>query len=153
MTVAATPTKLRIARGNPQKRPIRPEPEPAQLEQPPEPPAILNAAGAAEWRRLAPELIRLGVLTVVDLPMFTAFCQIYGRWYEAEEKLKEQSLLATPKKGGHVTMNVWLRIAEAAHKEMRAFAGEFGLTPASRTRLAGVDAARPPAKFEGLLAS
>ena len=145
---AATPTKLRVMRGNPAKRPLPVgEPAPAQLEQVPEPPAILGAAAEREWRRLAPELMRLGLLTVADLGMFTAYCQTFGRWYEAEQELKQQAL-ATPNKGGQV----WLRISESASKEMRQYASEFGLTPASRTRLTGIDVAKPPAKFEGLLA-
>jgi P27 family predicted phage terminase small subunit len=136
-----TPTALKIARGNPAKRAIRPEPEPEQLEQLPEPPAILGAAAAAEWRRLAPLLMQLGLLTKVDLPMFTAFCATYGKWFEAEEQLRQ---------GGQST---WQRISESASKEMRQYATEFGLTPASRTRLAGFGGDKPASKFQGLLAS
>jgi len=139
---AATPTKLRVMRGNPAKRPLPVgEPAPAQLEQLPEPPAILGTAAEREWRRLAPELMRLGLLTVVDLAMFTGYCQTFGRWYEAEEMIKQSG-----------TPAFWLRIAESASKEMRQYASEFGLSPASRTRLTGIDVAKPAAKFEGLLA-
>jgi P27 family predicted phage terminase small subunit len=139
---AATPTKLRVMRGNPAKRPLPVgEPSPMQLEQVPEPPAILGAAAEREWRRLAPELMRLGLLTVADLSMFTGYCATFGRWYEAEEQLRQSGAPTT-----------WLRISESASKEMRQYASEFGLTPASRTRLSGIDAAKPSSKFDGLLA-
>jgi P27 family predicted phage terminase small subunit len=140
---APTPTMLRVMRGNPAKRPLPVgEPAPTQFEQVPEPPAILGVAAEREWRRLAPELMRLGLLTVADIAMFTGYCQTFGRWYEAEELLKQGC--------DHPT--VWLNVADKASREMRQYAGEFGLTPCSRTRLAGVDVAKPPSKFEGLLA-
>jgi hypothetical protein len=60
------PTRLRLIRGNPSKRPILPEPEPTLPSVPPEPPPYLTGHGAGEWRRLAPGLHRLGLLSVLD---------------------------------------------------------------------------------------
>jgi phage terminase small subunit len=75
-----TPTHLQVLRGNPSKRPIRPELEPLQTAEPPKPPRYLTRLAAAEWRRLAPELHRLGLLTVVDVAPLAAYCQAYARW-------------------------------------------------------------------------
>ena len=56
-----TPTHLKLLRGNPGKRPIRPEPQPEQPPTPPEPPDFLTGYAFDEWRRVAPELHRLGL--------------------------------------------------------------------------------------------
>ena len=73
------------------KRPIRPELEPLQTAEPPKPPRYLTRLAAAEWRRLAPELHRLGLLTVVDVAPLAAYCQAYARWRAGEEALAKMA--------------------------------------------------------------
>ena len=67
-----------IARGNPGKRPIRPEPEPAVPTTPPDPPEFLDEHAKNEWWRVAPKLHALGSLTVLDLQPLAAYCQAYA---------------------------------------------------------------------------
>jgi phage terminase small subunit len=54
-----TPTHLRLLRGNPGKRPIKPEPQPRVPETLPEPPGFLSEDAVNEWWRVAPELYEL----------------------------------------------------------------------------------------------
>ena len=54
-------------------------------EKPPKPPDFLSAAAKAEWDRLAPELHRLGLLTVLDHGPFAALCQATAMWSEVLE--------------------------------------------------------------------
>jgi P27 family predicted phage terminase small subunit len=82
-----TPTHLKLIRGNPGKRPIRPEPEPQVPAEVPEPPRFLSGYAADEWWRVAPELHRLGLLSVLDVGPFAAYCVAYHRWRTAEEAL------------------------------------------------------------------
>jgi P27 family predicted phage terminase small subunit len=64
-----------------------------------------------------------------------AYCQAYGRWVEAEKKLKETPiLLKTP--AGYVQPSPWLTIANKQLELMAKFMAELGLTPAARSRLA-----------------
>ncbi len=52
----------------------------------------------------------MGVLTTVDRAALAAYCQAYGRWVEAEEKLKETpTMFRTP--GGYVQQSPWLAVA------------------------------------------
>jgi len=74
-------------RGNPGRRPLRPEPEPARLPEPPEPPAFLIGYAADEWRRVASELHLLGVLRGVDVQLLAAYCVNYATWRTAVETL------------------------------------------------------------------
>jgi P27 family predicted phage terminase small subunit len=77
----------------------------------------------------------MGVITIVDRAVLAAYCQAYGRWVEAEEKLKEAPLLfKTP--SGYVQQSPWLNIANRQMELMGRYMAEIGLTPASRSRIA-----------------
>jgi P27 family predicted phage terminase small subunit len=156
-----TPTHLRLLQGNPGKRPIRDEPQPLAPAAAPEPPPFLDAYATEEWVRLAAELHRLRLLTVVDLAVLGAYCTSYSRWRHAEEALKRMSeadpvmhgLIIKSNKTNSAIENPLAYIARKAAQEMLRFAIEFGFTPAARSRIAaGVGAPPMPTKFGDLLA-
>jgi P27 family predicted phage terminase small subunit len=61
-------------------------------------PAHLSPSAKAEWKRLSQMLYRLGVITMLDRAVLAGYCQAYGRWVEAERKLKETpALLKMPR--------------------------------------------------------
>lgn len=128
------PTHLKLLEGNPGKRAINgAEPQPARGI--PTCPAHLSPSAKAEWRRLAQDLHRVGLLTFVDRGALAAYCQSWGRWVEAERKLQETPpLLKTP--AGYVQISPWLTIANKERELMARYMGELGLTPSSRSRLA-----------------
>jgi P27 family predicted phage terminase small subunit len=138
-----TPTYLKLLRGNPGKRPIRPEPQPEQPPTPPEPPDFLSAYARNEWRRVAPELHRLGLLTSLDAGVLSAYCQCYSRWRTTEEFLAAMDADARPK--------ALVRIAAQAARDMVRYAQQFGMTPAARARIAAGVWRAPPSKFGVLL--
>src|SRR5262245_47313643 len=86
-----TPTHLRLLRGNPGKRSIKPEPEPAVPDEPPDPPAFLSEDAVNEWWRVAPELHALGLLTALDIGPLGAYCQAYAHWMMAERVLAKMA--------------------------------------------------------------
>jgi P27 family predicted phage terminase small subunit len=146
------PTKLKILRGNPGDRPILPEPEPQTFNSIPPPPDYLDAEAAAEWRKLAPELVRIGLLTLADVTAFGSYCQVVGRWIKAERELNSQSLTIPAGDGTSTKVNPLVHVASTAQRDLIAAAAQFGMTPAGRARLnAGIT--RPPKKFSGLVAS
>ena len=57
----------------------------------PEPPSFLAGYALDEWHRIGPEVLRLGLLTVIDLAALAAYCQAYARWQTAEETLAEMA--------------------------------------------------------------
>lgn len=74
------------------------------------------------------------VITIVDRAVLAAYCQAYGRWVEAEQKLKETPLLIkTP--SGYVQQSPWLNVANRQMELMGRYMAEIGLTPASRSRI------------------
>jgi P27 family predicted phage terminase small subunit len=155
-----TPTHLRLLQGNPGKRPIPNEPQPLIPAALPDPPEFLDAYAAEEWRRLAPEVYRLRLMTMVDNAAFAAYCTSYSRWRNAEEALRQiadkdpvmRGLIIKGSKGTAIE-NPLAYIARRAAQEMLRFAVEFGFTPAARARIAaGVGAPPQESRFGDLLA-
>ena len=76
----------------------------------------------------------MGVLTVWDIESFSAYCQAYARWKEAEEFITQHgSIFKTP--SGYVQQVPQVSIAQQNLKIMQSLAGEFGLSPATRSRI------------------
>ncbi|MEM8595015.1 MAG: phage terminase small subunit P27 family [Pseudomonadota bacterium] len=131
------PTALKRAAGNPGKRKLN-DAEPAPPEGLPDAPPHLSDHARAEWDRVAETLHDMGVLTKVDRAGLAAYCQAYGRWVEAEEKLKETpALVKTP--SGYVQQSPWLSVSNKQLELMGRYMSEFGMTPASRSRVAALD--------------
>ena len=127
------PARLKLIEGNPGKRPIGQEPQPPASQ--PSCPAHLSPTAKAEWKRLARMLNGIGVVTQADRAVLAAYCQAYGRWVEAEKKLKETPpLLKMP--SGYVQQSPWLTISNKQMELMMRAMAELGLTPSARTRLA-----------------
>ena len=128
------PTAVRRMQGNPGKRAYNHD-EPIPPEEMPDCPRHLGETARAEWDRLAAVLFRMGVLTTVDRAALAAYCQCYGRWAEAEEKLQTTPMLLKTSTG-YVQQSPWLSIANKQLELMGRYMAELGLTPASRSRVA-----------------
>jgi P27 family predicted phage terminase small subunit len=136
------PTAWRRMEGNRGKKAWN-HAEPLPPEGVPDCPEHLSEEARAEWHRLVETLVSMGVITVVDRAVLAAYCQAYGRWVEAEEKLRETPLLIkTP--SGYVQQSPWLGIANRQMELMGRYMAEIGLTPASRSRIkASVNLSEP----------
>ena len=130
------PTSLKVFRGTAQKCRINPhEPKPPVAA--PEPPDFLGPIARREWERKVPLLVRLGVMSEVDDTALAAYCQAFERFVEAERKIRNSGLLIKTT-GGNVIQNPLVGVANRAMEIMHKFLTEFGLTPASRTRITAV---------------
>ena len=127
------PTALKQLEGNPGKRPLN-DREPVPPQGSIRCPAWLEAEAKKEWKRLAPSLEAMGILTSVDISAFAGYCQAYARWKEAEEFISQHgSIFQTP--SGYVQQVPQVSIAQQNLKIMQSFCSEFGLTPATRSRI------------------
>ena len=76
----------------------------------------------------------MGILTEVDMAAFAGYCQAYARWKEAEEFITQHgTIVKTP--SGYWQQVPQVSIAQTYLKVMNRFAEQFGLTPASRSRI------------------
>ena len=122
---------MRLLRGNPGHRPIN--------HDEPKPPAITPASPLARcpkwltgdartlWKRVAPGAIQSGLLTVVDVPTFEAFCQSYARWRQFE-RLTGRDLELAIAKG-------YRNGAVRERQLMMQLGARFGFDPSSRSNV------------------
>jgi len=131
-----TPTPIRIAKGNPGRRPLpaaEATPEPLADLTPPE---FLNDEAKAHWATLAPMLRDLGLLTVLDHTALAMMCESIARWKEAERHLRKHGLVVLSGSNNRMPIvNPYLSISRQAQKQVYGLLSEFGLTPATRSRV------------------
>lgn len=128
-----TPTALKVLRGNPGRRPInRNEPTPdAGI---PDCPAHLDEEARKEWFRVADELNKVGLITTLDRTALAAYCSDYSQWIAAADRVRKSGMLINSP-NGYPMMNPALAIENKAKLRCMKFLSEFGMTPASRSRI------------------
>jgi P27 family predicted phage terminase small subunit len=135
---APKPTRLRILEGNPSNRPLNDrEPTPRQGE--PDCPEWLIPEAQAEWARITVELGHMGLLSRADRAALAAYCQAWARWRQAEEAIGEgaDGLTSSNKMGRNVSPEV--QVSNKYLTLMKQYLAEFGLTPASRSKVQAPD--------------
>jgi P27 family predicted phage terminase small subunit len=99
------------------------------------PPTWLCREAAAEWRRVVPGLERLEVLKPEDRAALTVYCETWARFVAAVRQYRAEGMVVTNPDSGRQHQHPAVSIATAAASQLRAFAAEFGLTPAAEHRL------------------
>ncbi len=144
---APMPTKLKILTGNRGKRPLNDlEPEPEGKI--PRKPRILQGMAKTEWDRITKELHVLGLLTEIDRTALAVYCQNWQRWNEAERELSKNLVTVTDK--GYAMQSPYVAISNKAAENMKKFLIEFGMTPASRSRVKVPKKKEKKSGFEGI---
>ena len=128
---ARKPTALRIVHGTRDKRKNTREPKPGGVAQMPD---WLDPLASDEWDRLAPDLVRIGLLTKADEVEFAIYCQAYAEIVEAEAALLAGGKTQTTK-DGFERKSPWLSVRDEAWKRLHQAAQQFGLTPSARTKI------------------
>ncbi len=127
------PTHLKLLEGNPGKRPLnKREPKPPAVT--PTCPRHLSDEAKKEWRRVTPLLDTLGLLTKIDRAALAMYCEAWGRWVQAEEALRKFGVMVKSP-NGFPMQSPYLAVANKAIDQMRGLLTEFGMSPASRTRI------------------
>lgn len=132
------PTALKKLRNNPGKRKLNKK-EPKPLIGAPPMPEHLSKLAKAAWRRLVPILLSMKVLTVADGDALAGYCTSIEQWILANGAIGKYGILIAEldeRTGtGNVKTNPAVRVRSDALRHMRSFESEFGLTPASRSKL------------------
>lgn len=147
--VRPLPTALKLIQGETRKERLNlAEPKPRAVA--PRCPQWLNAEARRIWRKLAPKLTRLGILTEIDGEVLAAFCNTYARYIETERRIEEEGLILSVGENGYRQQNAAVGVSLKYLAQARAFLGELGLTPSSRARLS-IGKVAPEDEWEGLL--
>ncbi|MGH8578872.1 MAG: phage terminase small subunit P27 family [Gammaproteobacteria bacterium] len=128
-----TPTNLRLLHGNPGKRPV-PKKEPRPSVTFLRTPADLSDEAKRHWRRFARPLYEAGILTELDGLALRMLCEALVLWEEAGREVEREGLVI-PGYNGNLVISPYARIANTAFDQVTRLLAEFGMTPASRTRI------------------
>lgn len=128
------PTTLKILQGNPGKRKLNKK-EPKPKNEIPTCPSHLCPEGKKEWKRMVKELAVLGLITKIDRAALAAYCTCWAKYVEASLGIRETGYLVESKTGV-LRSNPLVTVQNKAIEQMKALLIEFGMTPASRSRIA-----------------
>jgi len=94
----------------------------------------LDKVAKREWRRISKELFEMGIISKLDRAALGAYCDAYGRWAESAKQIQQYGMIFKSP-SGYPMPSPYLPILHTALDQMRAFLTEFGLSPASRSRV------------------
>jgi P27 family predicted phage terminase small subunit len=136
---APKPTAVRVLEGNMGRLPLNSR-EPKPMAGEPEMPKHLDREARKEWKRLVPILLGMRVLTEADGIALSILCQAYSTLIQAQHVMLKQTaaaesalLMKTP--SGYMQQSPLLGIINTQMDLINRQLREFGLTPASRTRI------------------
>lgn len=125
---APKPKTLRILHGDRRGRINDAEPVPSSA-------AVVCPEWSSEqaravWERLAPDLIRRGLLTSWDADAFYVVCEALARYKAATQLVNGSALLVQG--GSGLMKNPALQVQAEAERTFLQFAARFGMTPSDR---------------------
>jgi P27 family predicted phage terminase small subunit len=144
------PTELKILEGNPGKQKLKRNHMKPERVLGLKCPKFIGKYGKQEWNRITTELARLGLLTKLDQGALEMYCRMYQKWRENEDFCIEKGTVFTykeddvldsngkvVKKGKikHIAQLPHVSIAMQCAEFCRKMLGEFGLTPAQRSKI------------------
>lgn len=98
-----------------------------------EAPDWLDTHAVEEWQRVTPDLEKAGVTSRVEATALATYCQAVSRMRKAEKEIFRDGITIMTESG--LKKHPAVGIAERAAVIVRAFASEFGMTPASRSKV------------------
>jgi P27 family predicted phage terminase small subunit len=123
-SVAKSQSKLNKERSSNESDPLD-----RNLECPPELPPLARQ----EWNRIVGELTALGILSRFDRGPLAVYCGAYFLWAEAMDALQKYgTMIKSP--NGYPVQSPYLATLNRQAEGMMRLAGEFGFTPAARSR-------------------
>ena len=127
------PTNLKLIQGT--YRPDRANPsEPKPRAVIPPCPKFLQGEAKKQYQKTAKKLARIGLMTELDDLALSMLCQGWQEYLDNTEQVKKSGILVKSPNGFPV-LNPYLIAANQAIKKVRSLLAEFGMTPASRSRI------------------
>lgn len=134
------PSHLRLVTGNAGKRPFN-QAEPKPRRERPSAPAHVSEKARETWGHVVSLLDDMGVLTKPDVMALEMLCEAYADYLAARSELKAfgTNYYQTTNATGGVMHRAHPAVAvmQDADRRIKAWLGEFGMTPSARTRVHG----------------
>lgn len=134
-----TPTAILEMRGSKMGK-YRARKEPKGDGNPPSCPRRLTKEERAVWKKLIPQLVKLGVVEEIDGSQLSRYCEMSVRWNTLTEWVKKNGEVYVVKgaDGRPRYSAQWpqVTILRSLSEQLRRIEAEFGMSPAGRARLA-----------------
>ena len=127
---SAAPTQLKVVRGDRPSRVNLDEPQP--MEGLPACPEGATRAVRDVWDYTIAQLAAMRVVTAADRDSLYVFCEAVVLHREAADIVAQEGVLIEGRLHGGLVKNPACQIMRDAAAVIKAFAGEFGLTPSAR---------------------
>ena len=114
------------------------------------PPDNLGELAKQKWQELVSDLDAMSLLQNADRDMMMLYCDAWQRWHELKKIVEREGAIYETQSGNMImspAFSVMNRCAETMYK----LAGDFGLTPVARTRIATNQNNKKDDPFEELL--
>ena len=102
-------------------------------------PAWLDPKAKQAWKVIIPELEKLGVLATCDGKALALLCEAFAEWKSAKQAVAKMGPVYPIKNPDgtvkYLQQNPYVSIARKSGADLLRLLREFGLTPASRTRI------------------
>lgn len=139
------PTSLKLIQGTLQKC-RTPKDEPVAEISCPICPDHITGPAKSEWDRITSSLLEMGVMSKHDGPALEIYCTSYAEMLKARAGVEKIGMLIkTP--NGYPVKNPLITIANEAENKCLKILVEFGLTPASRSKVSANKDKKPANKF------
>ena len=143
---ARKPSRLKLLEGTHRKDRANPdEPTPETLAPGSPPPAWLSPRGREAWSDLLPLVQSMQIATSVDPAAFAMLCDALAEYIDAREVvIREGATYWTKGKVEMLRSRPEVTIASEAWRRAKMMLTEFGLTPASRSKVSAVSSDEDP---------
>jgi len=143
----AKPAVLHVLQGNRSRKNfdelIAEVKEPAVPVCAPPMPDVLSDVAVAEWERLIPDLMALGLVSRMDQMALATYCQAYADWVRYQRLIAARNSASDDELGGDIQtfktgaqqMHVLRQLANDAEKRANAAGAAFGFSPMARRNL------------------
>lgn len=136
-----SPTRLKILKGAKPYRINQDEPKPQSHsgKMPPGWAPHMSRSARTFWKKYAPVLSRIGVLTESDLPALRILAELWSKWTTAQRAINKKGLTYESKNDEGEVMRIYQRpevkLADQLETQMLRYLQHFGMTASSRGKI------------------
>jgi P27 family predicted phage terminase small subunit len=105
-------------------------------------PGFLDDEGKRVWSAEGRRFIKAGLLTALDLTMFGTWCIWYSKRDIASRAVNQSGLVVKAGGVGNPYISPYMSVISMCSKAMHQIEIEFGLSPASRTKVRSLNPAQ-----------
>jgi len=138
------PAAIKVKKGS-SRRPVGSDPAPEAAASPSrvEAPSWLKGDGLDVWKRLAPRLIGMNLLSGTDAETFARYCKNFARWFKMQRVLdaEGETYESESPHGKYKRAHPAYLIADRLERQLTTAEANFGLNPAERQRIFAARAA------------